>query len=199
MGTIYFPQQHTAVNISDKLMDLRLDFGVYPRSHDGKPPQGLQAMRGMKVFYFKEEHKLDKPVLTSDCGSNVSAGVERDRLWDWNRCACHCLNIAIQAMLKEEVVHKCLEPLTALAARFFKSWSLWNKFKKTQMEILDLEEERSDDEGEPDLDGDEYLKVGEEGKPRLKRVLQLIKPVPTRWNSTYHLVKRALALKDTLV
>ena len=57
------------------------------------------------------------------------------------------------------------------------------------MEILDWEVERSDDEGEPDLDGDEDLEVGGEGKPRLKRVLRLIRPVLTRWNSTYYLVK----------
>ena len=62
-------------------------------------------MRRHKVFYFKEEPDLGKPVLTSDCGSDVSAGAERDRLWDWNWCACHCLNTAVQAALKEEVVH----------------------------------------------------------------------------------------------
>ena len=199
MGTIYFPQQHIAANISKKLMELRLDFGVYPRSRDGRPLQSLQAMRRNKGFYFREEHELDRPALTSDCVRDVSAGAERDRLWDWNRCACHCLNIAIQAALKEEVVHECLEPLTALVARFSKSRSLWNKFKKTQMEILDWEEKRSDDEGEPDLDGDEDLEVGGEGEPYLKRVLQLIRPVLTRWNSTYYLVKRALALKEALV
>ena len=106
------------------------------------------------------------------------------------------LNIAIQAALKEEVVHECLEPLTALVARFSKSRSLWNKFKKAQMEILDWEEERSDDEGEADFDGDEDLEVGGEGEPPLKRVLQLIRPMPTCWNSTYYLIKRALALKE---
>ena len=47
--------------------------------------------------YFREEPELNKPVLTSDCGSDVSAGAERGRLWDWNRCACHCLNITVQA------------------------------------------------------------------------------------------------------
>ena len=57
------------------------------------------------------------------------------------------------------------------------------------MEILDQEEERSDDEGEADFDGDEDLEVGGEGEPRLKKVLQLIRPVPTHWNSTYYLVK----------
>ena len=71
--------------------------------------------------------------------------------------------------------------------------------RPTQMEILDREEERSDDEREPDSDGDEDLEVEEEGEPRLKRVLQLIRPVPKRWNSTYYLVKRALALKEALV
>ena len=67
------------------------------------------------------------------------------------------------------------------------------------MEILDREEEHSDDEGEADFDGDEDLKVGGEGDPRLKRVLRLIRPVLTRWNSTYYLVKRALSLKEALV
>ena len=113
--------RYISTSISDKLMDLRLDFGVYPKSRDGRPPQSLQAMRRCKVLYFKEEPDLDKPVLTSDCGSDVLVGAERDRLWDWNRCACHCLNIVVQAALKEEVVHECLEPLTALAARFSKS------------------------------------------------------------------------------
>ena len=115
MGTIYFLQQHTPANISKKLMELRLDFGVYPWSRDGRPPQSVQAMRRKMDFYFREEPEVDKLVLTNDCGSDVSAGVERDHLWDWNRCACHCLNVAVQVALKEEVVHECLEPLTALA------------------------------------------------------------------------------------
>ena len=87
MGMIYFPQQHITTNISQKLMDLHLDFGVCPRSRDGRPPQSVQAMRRKKDFYFREEHELDKLVLTSNCGSDVSAGAKRDRLWDWNRCA----------------------------------------------------------------------------------------------------------------
>ena len=165
MGMINFPQQHFAANILDKLMDLRLDFGVYPRSHDGRPPQSLRAMKRKKGFYFREEHELDKPMLTSDCGSDVSVGAERDRLWDWNQCACHCLNQAVQAALKEEAVHECLEPLMSLAARFFKSRSLWNKFKKTLMEILDREEEHSDGEREANFDEDEDLEVGGEGEP----------------------------------
>ena len=69
------------------------------------------------------------------------------------------------------MVHECLEPLTALAARFSKSRSLWNKFKKTQKRILDQEDERSDGKGEADFDRDEDLEVGGGGEPCLKRVL----------------------------
>ena len=33
----------------------------------------------------------------------------------------------------------------------------------------------------------------------MKKVLQLLKPVATRWNSMYYIIKQALALKDSLV
>ena len=77
MGTMYFPQQHIAANISKKLMELRLDFGVYPRAHDGIPPQSVQAMRRKMEFYFREEPELDKPVLTNDCGSRDGHGIPK--------------------------------------------------------------------------------------------------------------------------
>ena len=76
-----------------------------------------------------------------------------------------------------------------LARRFSKSQSTWNKFKKTQIEVLDLLKECSEDEGGADCDGDEDFEAGGEGKPCLKKVLRLIRLVPTRWNSTYYPVK----------
>ena len=130
LGTINFPQVHTTANISNKLMDLRLEFGVYPRSSNGRPLQSLHAVRAEKIVYFQLEPIMGKPMLTNDCGSDVSMGAERDKLWDWNRCACHCLNIAVPSALKEQVTQECLAPLTALAQRFSKSQSTWNKFKK---------------------------------------------------------------------
>ena len=95
LGTINFPQVHTAANISNKLMDLRLEFGVYPRSSDGRPLQSLDAVRAEKLMHFQLKPTMDKPMLTSDCGSDVSVGAARDNLWDWNWCACHCLNVAV--------------------------------------------------------------------------------------------------------
>ena len=57
------------------------------------------------------------------------------------------------------------------------------------MGIVDREEEHGNDEGEADFDRDEDLEVGKEGKPRLKRVLPLIRPVLTYWDSIYYLMK----------
>ena len=113
---------------------------------DDKPPQWPDVVRLDKVLYFQLEPQFDKLVLTSDCGSDVLVGAEKDELWDWNRCACHCLNIVVQAAFKEPVIEDYLAPLKSFAHRFSKSQSAWNWFKKTQMEILNREEERSDDE-----------------------------------------------------
>ena len=110
-------------------------------------------------------------MLTSDCGSNFLAGAQKDDLWDWNRCACHCLNIGVQAALKEPMIEGCLPPLTALAHRFSYSWIAWNRFKKMQLKTLKRAEERNDDDGDADYNEDEDFNVGGEGWPRLKKVL----------------------------
>ena len=138
-------------------------------------------------------------MLTNDCGSDILAGAEKDELWDWNRCACHCLNIVVQATLKEPMIEGCLALLTALARRFSYSWSAWNRFKKTHLQILKRAEELSDDESDDDCDGDEDFDVGGEGQPRFKKMLRLLRPVPTCWNSMDYTIKRAMALKDSLV
>ena len=91
--------------------------------------------------------------------SDVSAGAEKNELWDWNHCACHCLNIVVQATFKEPMIEGCLALLTALAHRFSKSRSLWNWYKKTQLQILQRVEELSDDESDADCDGDEDFEV----------------------------------------
>ena len=138
-------------------------------------------------------------MLTNDCGSDVLAGAEKDELWDWSRCACHCSDIAIQAALKEPVIEGCLAPLMALAHKFSYSRNAWNRFKKTQLKILKWEEERSHDKSDADYHGDEDFDVGREGQPRLKKVLRLLRSMSTRSNSMFYIIKRALALKHSLV
>ena len=183
MGMIGSPKDHTISNISERLMDLRLEFGLYPKSFVGKTAQCPDAVRLDKLLYFRLEPKLEKHMLTCNCGSDVLAGAEKDELWGWNRGACHCLIIDFQAALKEPMIEGYLAPLTALARRFSKSRSAWNWFKKTQLKILQRAEELSDDESDADYDGDEDFDVGGEGQPRLKQVLRFLRPMPTRWNS----------------
>ena len=69
------------------------------------------------------------------------------------------------------MIEGCLAPLTALTRRFPKNRSAWNRFKKTQLQILQRTEELSDDENEEDYDGDKDFVVGGEGQPHLKQVL----------------------------
>ena len=45
LGTIGFPKDHTAANISEKLMDLPLEIGLYPKSFDGRIVQCPNAVR----------------------------------------------------------------------------------------------------------------------------------------------------------
>ena len=55
LGTMCSPKDHIAMNISDKLMDLPLEFGVYPRNCDGRTPQCPNAVKLGKLLYFTLE------------------------------------------------------------------------------------------------------------------------------------------------
>ena len=127
------------------------------------------------------------------------AGAERNSLWDWNHCACHHLNIAMQSALKRPCIQKFVEPLVELAHKFSRSRSLWMEFKKIQLEMLHWEAECSDNEGDIDFDGEEGLSCDAQGKPQMKKVLRLLTPVSTHWNSMYYLIQRALVLKNPLI
>ena len=66
LGTISLPEDQTTANILEKLMDLRLEFGLYPKSSDGKTSQCPDAVKLDKKIFFRLEPRLDKPVLTSN-------------------------------------------------------------------------------------------------------------------------------------
>ena len=194
-----FPKKHTAPNISDRLLNLRIDFDVPPEDAESRIPESEEALRCDKLVCFGMESPLDRPVLTCDCGSDVSAGVEKNSLWDWNLCVCHCLNIAVQSALKHPCIQKFVEPLLELARKISKSRSLWMEFKEVQLEMLHREAECSNDESDADFDGEEGLSCDAEGKPQVKKVLRLLTPVSTRCNSMYCLIHRALVLKNPLI
>ena len=127
---MHFPKKHTVANISDRLLNARIDFGVWPKDAKGRIPKSEEALRCDKLAYFGMEPPLDRLVLTSDCKSDVSVGAEKDSLWDWNYCACHYLNIAMQSAPRRPCIQKFVEPLVELACKFSKSKSLSMEFKK---------------------------------------------------------------------
>ena len=194
-----FPIKHTATNISDYLLNACIDLGVWPKDAKGRIPKSEEALRWDKPMYFRIEPPLNIPVLTSDCGSDVSMGAEKNNLLDWNRCACHCLNIGVQSAPKRPCIQKFVEPLVELARKFSRRRCLWMEFRKVYLEMLHQEAECSDDEGDADFDGEEGLSWDAQGKPQGKKVLRLLTPVSTRWNSMYYLIQGALVLKDPLI
>ena len=80
LGTMHFPEKHTTVNISDRLLNARIDFGVWPKDAEGRIRKSEEALRCEKLVYFGMKPPLDRPVVASDCGSDVSVGVEKNIL-----------------------------------------------------------------------------------------------------------------------
>ena len=73
---MHFPKKHTAVYISDRFLNAHIDFGVCSKDVEGRIPESEEALRCDKLAYFGMEPPLDRPVLTSDCGSDVSVGTK---------------------------------------------------------------------------------------------------------------------------
>ena len=121
LGTMHFPEKHSNANISDRLLNARIDFGVWPKDAEGRIPKIEEALRCEILAYFGMELPLDRPVLTSDCRSDVLVGAEKDNLWDWTCCACHYRNIAMQSDLKCPCIQKFVEPLVELARKLSRS------------------------------------------------------------------------------
>ena len=78
---MHFPPKHTTTNVYDGLWNVRIDFDVWPKSVEGTIPQSEEALRSDKLAHFAIEAPLNRPVLTSDCGSDVLAGAEKDHLF----------------------------------------------------------------------------------------------------------------------
>ena len=108
MGTMHLPKKHTIANISNSLLNVRIDFDVWPKSVQGRIPQSEESLRCNKLAHFAKEPPLDILALTSDCGSDVSAGAEKDNLLDFNRCVYPCLNIAMKGAMKSRAIEKFL-------------------------------------------------------------------------------------------
>ena len=87
LGTMEFNVRHTKHNISWATLKVRSKFGIFLRAEliedipeltasDWRESQnlGFDFMSGLDCY--GAENALDRPSITTDCGANVSAGVE---------------------------------------------------------------------------------------------------------------------------
>ncbi len=198
LGTTSFNETHSAHNICKVMKRMRLKYGLPPRTASEQVFDTEEEM-------WEAEHRYDRPCITTDLGADISAGVERDERWDWNRCICHCLNLAMTAACKVEAVASILHEMRSLASRLKRSPAEWSKFKEIQWEWIrenqaaNTPEAESNEEGgaaTEDEDEAEVTPIREEKSPR--RPLRLLLPVPTRWNSWFYCLKRVLELETPI-
>ena len=198
LGTVAMNERHTAANISRRMLRYRAVFGMWPRDEQG----GVMEDREYEMYgdasleqleaddVFGAEDAMCRPVITTDLGSNVGAGVERRRVWDWNKCACHMLHLAVHAGL--QIVKDEMAPARRLATKLHRSPVEWKKFKAIQ-EKLYFGGKRTTEEGEEEA-GETHDLPTALGGPSSKP-LRLVRPVKTRWNSMYMCLKRLVLLK----
>ena len=201
LGTMEFNVRHTKHNISKAMLKVRSKFGIFPRAEviedipeftasDWRESQnlGFDFMSGSDCY--GAENALDRPSITTDCGANVSAGVELKNLWDWNKCACHMLHLAVNAGLNAATIDVRLQPLYKLCRRLSRSSVAWKKFKKRQQEVVGGVHSECENEVE--------VECGESADAADRGALRLHAPVKTRWNSVFDCINRALELKDAI-
>ena len=195
LGTTSFNETHSAENICAMMKRMRLKFGLPPKTRSDQVFDTEEEM-------WEAEHKYDRPCITTDLGHDISAGVERDERWDWNRCICHCLNLAVTAASNIPSVAVLLKEMKRLASRLKRSPTEWRKFKEIQWKWIrdndsgDATGAESDEDGgaeTEDEDEAEVTPIRDEKCPR--RPLRLLLPVPTRWNSWFYCLKRVLELE----
>ena len=132
LATQKFPGQHTASNISARLINARTSMGILPRDRQtgAVVPQEI-VLHCPERFYMAESH-FDRLSITTDCASDVSAGCEKDELFDWNRCVCHCLHNAVAAGLALPDVQDAVGQLRGLGVNMRRSRLALDKFKRIQ-------------------------------------------------------------------
>ena len=132
MGTDKFSERHTADNISERLEKIRAEFQLNPIEAESGyrvPSKVLQRSSNISKF-FDAEHYIDRPSITTDCGADISCGVEVGERWDWNKCVCHILHNGVREGLKVPGVQKVVTNVRALAVNMRKSRLAWEHFQR---------------------------------------------------------------------
>ena len=221
LGTMSFNEKHTFTNIARKLRRYRRRFGLVPQEVlaelpplDDSRESGDGALEKEEISAWNKEELLERPTITTDCGANIAKAVEEGLGCDWCKCICHILHLAVKHGLGLDRGHsneltECIAPLAALARHLHKSSLHWRDFQEIQIceyKLPKLKGLRGDEWANEEEGGESVVEDDEEwweedgNNVSLKRkVLRLVQPVETRWNSWYFAIKRAVALKRALI
>ena len=139
---------------------------------------------------------------------------EGGALFDWHPCVCHLLNTAVTDALKK--VDSVIAPVQAFSRHVRKSPLVWADLLRWQKVFLEQNREHVHGEGGEHSDDDEVpsevvkdsdddlgylsdeMRRNPNGTPLPTRVLRISGFCPTRWNSTYFLIKRVLLLEQSV-
>ena len=215
-GTTSFPEKHTADAISRALLKIRLKYGLHPVVPRDQVMTESE-MEADPVRAFQDESPCDRVALTTDCASNMSSAAEKKEIFDWHPCICHLLNTAVKAAFDNvKEFQQLVQPLRELASHFHRSPAAWKLFRRVQRKVLKEEGvgDVSSDEEEEDYSGvreeDDVAELPDDPDAGLtapdnemeqacpKRILRLGTWCPTRWNSMYFLIKRAVLLERSI-
>jgi len=202
LGTNAFNEAHIAENIIKKLCGVRRQFGMRPRlteENKDKMDEGVYAKTPERIYAYESQY--DRPALTTDNGSNIAKAA--DSHFEWNKCICHCVHLAVGTALKTGYIRQVVRELSLVTNKVKKSPKAWGRLKKCQVECAVQATQRpsttdalASDESE-DGASDAGL-VEDVSKRKEGRVLTLLKAVPTRWSSTFYSIQRALRIRDAL-
>ena len=203
LGTHIFNVKHDVDNIKAKLCRLREDFGMWARIPDEhKDVVTVEALENNPEDVYKYECEYDRPAITTDNGANISKAADMKDHFEWNKCICHCLHLAVQEGIKLPFIRDALHDLAQVTNRIQRSPKEWKKFKRIQLRSVAQRQGRAtsaySDSDDTDL-GDSGSEMGSP-PPEMKqgRVLKLLRVVPTRWSSAYYALQRALRLETAL-
>ena len=167
LATDPFPLPHNAMTISHALMRTRSEMGVRPRDPKTGEVLDEDTVQANEEVAYDAEAYFDRPSITTDCGSDISAGVERSARFDWNRCMCHVLHNTVVAALKVEPVKTAVQQLKKLGLNCKRSGLTAQLFMSAQTDSItppsqeDIDLDSSDVEqwrlSLPDEDSDDAI------------------------------------------
>ena len=110
LQTSFFPENHTAENISDALRDALEDWGL-------------------------DENKLS--AITTDNAANITAAITKNLKWPWLNCFGHNLNLAVTNALadQKQKTERALGVCRTIIAAFSHSWPRKRELKQKQQEL----------------------------------------------------------------